>query len=278
MKPHATPTQSLMRRVLYGGTIAFAMASSAAHAFIDERTPPPPPPLPPEAQPTPPTPLMAPVPSGSGAPSLPAVASSLTGTFGEIAWAAPLAGAIDTHGGMPLSMAIMQTVPSVIGTVQLDGDASTFARMVKIPSGTSYQRALESIAQQAGVRVERYRKTFRVVDLASGGQPAVAALAVAPPPPPKPAFAVTVEDGNVRRTLDRWAETAGWTFSPEHWAVRVDIPLTGSATFTPDFKNSVQALLSSTELGDTPVHGCFYSNHVLRVVPLTERCDRTTAR
>jgi hypothetical protein len=192
-------------------------------------------------------------------------------------------------------MAIMQAVPPAIGTVQLDGDSSAFGRQVTLPAGTSYHAALASAAQQAGVRIERYLKTFRVVDLAMGGagtvapQPAagLTTLSLAEQPraavvpviePVRPAFAVTPEDGNVRRTVARWAKSAGWTFEPEHWKVQVDIPLTASATFSSDFKESVQDLLSSTELGDTPVHGCFYTNKVVRVVPYTESCDRTAAR
>ncbi|MGB5806629.1 TcpQ domain-containing protein [Castellaniella sp.] len=111
-----------------------------------------------------------------------------------------------------------------------------------------------------------------------------------PPPPPLPpapsapaasararalSFEVTPADGNVRRALGRWAQTAGWTFEPEHWDVDVDIPLAGSAVFGDSFRTAVRGLLSATELGDRPVQPCFYANRVLRVVPLAQRCDRT---
>ncbi|WP_232462625.1 toxin co-regulated pilus biosynthesis Q family protein [Bordetella genomosp. 9] len=82
----------------------------------------------------------------------------------------------------------------------------------------------------------------------------------------------------MRRALSRWAGLAGWTFEPEHWAVDVDIPLSGSAAFSDDFKHSVRELLAATELGERPLQPCFYANQVLRVVPLSEACDRTALR
>jgi len=94
-------------------------------------------------------------------------------------------------------------------------------------------------------------------------------------PLPHAAFEATPADGNIRRTLNRWARQAGWTFEAEHWAVDVDIPLAGSAVFDGPFLVAVRGLLAATELGDRPVQPCFYANQVLRVVPLAQRCDRT---
>ena len=90
-------------------------------------------------------------------------------------------------------------------------------------------------------------------------------------------FEVTPADGNVRRALGRWAQTAGWTFGADLWDVDADIPLAGSAVFGETFREAVRGLLSATELGDRPVQPCFYANRVLRVVPLAQRCDRTRA-
>jgi len=90
-------------------------------------------------------------------------------------------------------------------------------------------------------------------------------------------FDVSLTDGNMRTALGRWARQAGWTFHPEHWATDVDIPLSGVAAFGADFRHAVRTLLSSTELAERPLQPCFYSNRVLRVVPLTQACDRTAA-
>lgn len=90
-------------------------------------------------------------------------------------------------------------------------------------------------------------------------------------------FDVSLTDRNMRTALGRWARQAGWTFHPEHWAADVDIPLSGVAAFGADFRHAVRTLLSSTELGERPLQPCFYSNRVLRVVPLTQACDRTVA-
>lgn len=88
-------------------------------------------------------------------------------------------------------------------------------------------------------------------------------------------FEVDPTDGNIRQALNRWARMAGWAFNVEHWAVNVDVPIVGSATFDSEFKPAVQALLASTELGDRPLRPCFYSNKVVRVVPYAQVCDRT---
>lgn len=90
-------------------------------------------------------------------------------------------------------------------------------------------------------------------------------------------FDAALADQNMRRVLSRWARMAGWSFEAEHWTVDVDIPLAGAASFSADFKGSVRALLASTELSSRPLQPCFYSNNVMRVVPLAEACDRTVA-
>ena len=90
-------------------------------------------------------------------------------------------------------------------------------------------------------------------------------------------FTVTRKDENFRQALKRWTTDAGWEFEPEHWAVPRDIPIAGTADFGGDFRAAVRALLKSSELGDQPVQACFYSNKVLRVVPINELCARSSS-
>ncbi len=107
--------------------------------------------------------------------------------------------------------------------------------------------------------------------------PVPLAVVPVPPPPPAPmAFQVSPADDNIRKALGRWARDAGWIFEAEHWAVDVDIPLTGSAILGDEFRSAVRALLAATELGERPLQPCFYANQVLRVIPLAQRCDRTS--
>lgn len=121
--------------------------------------------------------------------------------------------------------------------------------------------------------------------VAAGQAPAAREAADAPAPaaaaasPARAAqgFDAGPSDGNMRRTLARWAKSAGWTFAPEHWAVDVDIPLTATARFPADFKQAVRELLAATELSDRPLQPCFYANQVLRVVPWSQPCDRSAA-
>jgi len=107
-----------------------------------------------------------------------------------------------------------------------------------------------------------------------------ATLAVAAAPQATPAVAAAPRyraappDTTLRGVLARWADSSGWTFAPQHWAVDVDIPLSASADFAGDFKSAVRELLGATELADRPLQPCFYGNQVLRVVPLAQSCTR----
>lgn len=94
---------------------------------------------------------------------------------------------------------------------------------------------------------------------------------------PPQRYTVSPKDLNLRSALARWAQSAGWTFQPEHWAVDADIPIVASANFEPGFKLAVQDLVATTELADRPLQPCFYSNRVLRIVPYAQQCDRTVA-
>jgi len=94
-------------------------------------------------------------------------------------------------------------------------------------------------------------------------------------PSAAPAFQVSPADGTLRAALSRWANTVGWTFAFEHWAVEVDIPIVAAATFALPFEQAVQELVASTELSDQPLRPCFYTNQVLRIVPHTQPCDRS---
>ncbi len=87
-------------------------------------------------------------------------------------------------------------------------------------------------------------------------------------------FRAAPPDATLRAVLARWADSAGWTFHPQHWAVDVDIPLAATAEFPGDFKTAVRGLLGATELADRPLQPCFYANRVLRVVPLAQSCSR----
>lgn len=107
--------------------------------------------------------------------------------------------------------------------------------------------------------------------------PAAAAVAI-PAAAPAPVFEVTTKDRAIREALSRWAGSAGWIHEPIHWAVDRDFPVSAAAgpeVFGADFKGAVRTLLSSTELTDRPVQPCFYTNHVLRVIPKAELCDKT---
>lgn len=115
--------------------------------------------------------------------------------------------------------------------------------------------------------------------------PAIAEPAAVEPTAATPANSIAVVpewhvsplDQNFRLALRRWATAADWTFGSgsEFWGVPVDIPITAAATFTGAFEEAVRDLVGATELGEHPLQPCFYSNRVLRVVPISHACDRT---
>lgn len=85
-------------------------------------------------------------------------------------------------------------------------------------------------------------------------------------------FASLSSDKSLKQLIQRWAHDAAWVFNDEHWAVNVEIPLSGPFTHQGSFPDVVQQVLLSTQLGDYPLRPCFYSNNVLRVIPFEESC------
>lgn len=93
-------------------------------------------------------------------------------------------------------------------------------------------------------------------------------------------FNVYAEDKTVREVLKRWAANVNWTFRDEHWTLDRDLPVLGAVSaehLGEDFRTAVRTLLASTELTDRPVQPCFYTNHVLRVIPLAASCQPSVA-
>lgn len=88
-------------------------------------------------------------------------------------------------------------------------------------------------------------------------------------------FIARPADGSFRTVLKRWSADAGWTFDAEHWQIDRDIPVSGAGALGTDYKQAVKDLLRATLMGDVKAKPCFYSNRVLRVVPVTTRCDES---
>jgi hypothetical protein len=85
-----------------------------------------------------------------------------------------------------------------------------------------------------------------------------------------PTWHVSPSDGDYRHLLMKWASAAGWDFS---WDVDRDLPVTAHDTFTGPFKAAVRRELRATEMTSYQVKPCFYSNHLMRVVKITTKCD-----
>lgn len=85
-------------------------------------------------------------------------------------------------------------------------------------------------------------------------------------------FVVRMSDVNFRQMITRWAKESGWN---SDWQVDGDITISGEYTWhDTDFVSAVRSTLQTTEGGETPVHGCYYSNNWVKVVPLTTQCTK----
>lgn len=90
-------------------------------------------------------------------------------------------------------------------------------------------------------------------------------------PDDRTAWEVRASDENFRKLVARWAAEAGWK---SLWDVPQDLPLAATAPFSGTFKDAVRGALASTELTDYPVHPCFYTNNVVRVVLYSVSCHK----
>lgn len=161
-----------------------------------------------------------------------------------------------------------QTLPALIG---LDDQGERVLSYRQQGPYTVVEGQWSQLQFRAGTRQARARRAVVAPTAPSVPTPPVDSAPVTT----TAVYAVTPKDQHLRQALGRWASIGGWRFQPDHWVVDVDIPLTAGAEFTDDFVDSVRALVSATELSDRPLQPCFYSNRVLRVVPVSEHCDRT---
>lgn len=85
-----------------------------------------------------------------------------------------------------------------------------------------------------------------------------------------PMWEATPADQTFQKLFARWGKQAGWT---TFWEVGQDIPVVASSPFSGSFTDAVQDALDTTLGTDTPVHPCFFTNNVLRVLPTSTACD-----
>lgn len=171
-----------------------------------------------------------------------------------------------------------QTLPALIG---LDEQGERVLSYRQQGPYTVVEGRWSQLQFRAGTRQASARRLAATsTDSSATTTPSAPASVIQQPAQTQPVtstsvYTVTPKDQHLRQALGRWASIGGWRFQPDHWVVDVDIPLTAGAEFTDDFIDSVRALVSATELSDRPLQPCFYSNRVLRVVPVSEHCDRT---
>lgn len=194
---------------------------------------------------------------GSAAVSLtkapmPETALTLVGVFNGPAgsWG------VDASGGkdVQLSMALAQLTP--LNGVTFDADPILLSTAVSWAAGQDRRDALKEIASTKFLNITFDDKVIRVRQ--------------------RPVqFSVRFADGNFRKALKRWSGLSGWTFNDDHWRLPYDIPISAEeSSMGTDFKAAVRGLMKASEMTKGPGRPCFYSNKVLRVVPLNQQCDR----
>ena len=185
---------------------------------------------------------------------------------------APQAGRVSL--GMALAMLLPPDLPGVsmapdpmIDTLQVSWDTGLTRRQALgrvVPAG------MVLVIEDGRARLARTAEAFPV--------PAIAGMpqgVVAPVQAPRVNFAANSSDKTVRQTVSRWSKAAGWSFEDGYWDLPRDVPVVAAAVFGADFKESVLALLQTTEVTDLPAKPCFYTNKVVRVVNKAEKCDKT---
>jgi len=206
---------------------------------------------------------------------MPSPAVAVAGPVAQPDGAAPAAVAPGAESPKPLPGIAAGKEPGVTATAAASGASASGAPVASAAPGASAAFGTSKAPGISGTS-RASQAAASVPQTPTHGAAAPAAPAAAQPAALR--FAVGPDDQNMRRALSRWARQAGWTFEAEHWALDVDIPVSGSATFEADFRKAVRELLASTELADRPAQPCFYSNRVLRVIPLAQHCNRTVAR
>ncbi|WP_206955996.1 toxin co-regulated pilus biosynthesis Q family protein [Trinickia acidisoli] len=99
---------------------------------------------------------------------------------------------------------------------------------------------------------------------------APAAESAEPSSDTKSVWQVELTDSTFQKLFDRWAKLADWTLV---WDVPQDIPVIGQYTFSGKFTDAVFAVTNSTNGTDLPIHPCFYTNNVVRIVPVSVVCN-----
>ena len=85
-----------------------------------------------------------------------------------------------------------------------------------------------------------------------------------------PIWEIKATDATFQKLFARWSTLAGWTLV---WDVPQDIPVIGQFTFSGSFTDAVLNVTDSTDGTDMPVHPCFYSNSLVRIVPISVVCN-----
>ena len=91
----------------------------------------------------------------------------------------------------------------------------------------------------------------------------------------KPKFEITSEDETLYLALRRWAVDSGYQLV---WDAGKDFPAKKTSYQVDHFEDAVAKVMGDTGRSSYPLHACSYTNNVVRILPVSQSCERKEGR
>jgi hypothetical protein len=84
-------------------------------------------------------------------------------------------------------------------------------------------------------------------------------------------FEITTEDETLYLALRRWAAETGYQLV---WDAGKDFPVKNTVYVTDDIVQAISQVMADTEASSYPLHACTYNNKVIRILHVSQSCER----
>ena len=84
-------------------------------------------------------------------------------------------------------------------------------------------------------------------------------------------FEISVNDESLYLALRRWASAADYQLV---WGANKDFPAHRAVYMAVSFESAVEYVMADTEASAYPLHACAYPNRVMRVLHVSQSCER----
>jgi hypothetical protein len=88
---------------------------------------------------------------------------------------------------------------------------------------------------------------------------------------PTPRFEITSHDESLYLALRRWAAESKYQLV---WDAGKDFPARKTIYNAQTFEQAVEQVMADTETSGYPLHACAYANNVVRVLHISQNCQR----